>query len=238
MRIAKYISNAGICSRREAERLIENQQVKINDQLCIHPSIQVKEKDEIKVNGKLIKNIQSLRLWKLYKPVKYICTNNDPQKRKTIFNLIPKNYPRLISIGRLDYMSEGLILFTNNGDFSRKLELPSSKYERVYRVCIRGIIDKNDLQAINKGISINKVRYTKIYVAVEKYLKPYSWLIVKIKEGKNREIRKVMGHFHIHINDLIRTKFGPFSLNNLKRGEMMEVEENTINLFIKNKGIL
>jgi len=185
----------------------------------------VKEKDEIKVNGKLIKNIQSLRLWKLYKPVKYICTNKDPQKRKTIFNLIPKNYPRLISIGRLDYFSEGLILLTNNGDFSRKLELPSSKYERVYRVCIRGIVDKNDLQVINKGISINKVRYTKIYVAVEKYLKPYSWLIVKIKEGKNREIRKICDYFSWNIVKLIRIQYGPYKLLNLKKGQISEIKK-------------
>ena len=225
MRIAKYISNAGICSRREAEQLIENQQVKINDQLCIHPSTKVKEKDEIKVNGKLIKNIQSLRLWKLYKPVKCICTNKDPQKRKTIFNLIPKNYPRLISIGRLDYMSEGLILLTNNGDFSRKLELPSSKYERVYRVCIRGIVDQKDLKEVNKGISINKIQYKKIYVAVEKYLKPYSWLIVKIKEGKNREIRKVCDYFSWDIVKLIRIQYGPYKLLNLKKGQISEIKK-------------
>ena len=225
MRIAKYISNAGICSRREAERLIENEQVKINDQLCIQPSTKVKEKDEIKVNGKLIKNIQSLRLWKLYKPVKYICTNKDPQKRKTIFNLIPKNYPRLISIGRLDYMSEGLVLLTNNGDFSRKLELPSSNYKRVYRVCIRGIVDQKDLKAVNKGTSINKIKYKKIYVAIEKYLKPYSWLIVKLKEGKNREIRKVCNYFSWNIVKLIRIQYGPYKLLDLKKGQLIEIKK-------------
>jgi 23S rRNA pseudouridine2605 synthase len=225
MRIAKYIANAGICSRREAERLIENQQVKINDQLCTHPSTKVKEKDKIKVKGKLIKNNQSLRLWKLYKPIKYICTNNDPQKRKTIFSLIPKDYPRLISIGRLDYMSEGLILFTNNGNFSRKLELPSYKYERVYRVCIRGNVDQKDLKAINKGIYINRIRYKKIYVTVEKYLKTYSWLIVKLKEGKNREIRKVCDYFSWNIVKLIRIQYGPYKLLNLKKGQIIEIKK-------------
>ena len=139
--------------------------------------------------------------------------------------MIPKNYPRLISIGRLDYFSEGLILLTNNGDFSRKLELPSSKYERVYRVCIRGIIDKNDLQAINKGMSINKVRYTKIYVAVEKYLKPFSWLIVKLKEGKNREIRKICDYFSWNIVKLIRIQYGPYKLLNLKKGQISEIKK-------------
>ena len=225
MRIAKYISNAGICSRREAEQLIENQQVKINNQLCIHPSTKVKEKDEIIVRGKVIKKTQPLRLWKLYKPVKYICSNKDPQKRKTIFNLIPKNYPRLISIGRLDYMSEGLVLLTNNGDFSRKLELPSSNYKRVYRVCIRGIVDQKDLKAVNKGTSINKIKYKKIYVAIEKYLKPYSWLIVKLKEGKNREIRKVCDYYSWKIVRLIRIQYGPYKLLDLKKGQLIEIKK-------------
>ena len=143
---------------------------------------------------------------------------------------MPNKFPRVISVGRLDFMSEGLLLLTNNGDFSRKLELPSSKYERVYRVCIRGIVDKNDLQVINKGISINKVRYTKIYVAVEKYLKPYSWLIVKLKEGKNREIRKVCDYFSWNIVKLIRIQYGTIKLLKLKSGEIREVKNFSIKL--------
>ena len=166
MRIAKYISNAGYCSRREAERLIENKKVKINDVLCNHPSTKVSETDYIKINNKIIQSIKLIRVWKLYKPTKFICTNNDPQKRKTIFDLVPKNYPRLISIGRLDYMSEGLILLTNNGSFARKLELPSSKYERIYRVSIRGIIKDIDLKTSNKGITINKIEYKNINVSI------------------------------------------------------------------------
>ena len=225
MRIAKYIANAGICSRREAERLIENKQIKINDHLCIHPSTQVGEKDEIKLRGRLIKNNKSLRIWKLYKPVKYICTNKDPKKRKTIYNLIPKNYPRLISIGRLDYMSEGLLLFTNNGDFARKLELPSSKYMRVYRVCIRGPVNQEDIKAINKGISINKFQYKKIFVRVENYSNPYTWLIIKLKEGKNREIRKVCDYFSWNIVKLIRIQYGPYRLLNLKKGQLIEIKK-------------
>ena len=225
MRIAKYIANAGVCSRRDAEKLIEQKKVFINNICCKHPSTLVTLKDKIIVNKKIITLESEVRLWKMYKPTKVICTNKDPQHRKTIFDLIPKNYPRLIGIGRLDFMSEGLLLFTNNGDFSRKLELPSSKYERVYRVCIRGIVDKNDLQVINKGISINKVRYTKIYVAVEKYLKPYSWLIVKLKEGKNREIRKVCDYFSWNIVKLIRIQYGPYKLLNLKKGQISEIKK-------------
>ena len=151
MRIAKYISNAGLCSRREAEKLIEQKKVFINNKICNHPSYKVEKKDKIVINNKIIRLNTDVRLWKMYKPVKVICTNNDPQNRKTIFNLIPRNLPRLISIGRLDFMSEGLILFTNNGDLARKYELPSSKVLRVYRVCINGNIDSKDLHNINKG---------------------------------------------------------------------------------------
>ena len=145
MRIAKYIANAGICSRRDAEKLVLEKKVKINGSLCIKVGTIVKESDQIKVYEKIIKNNKILRLWKLYKPIKYICTTHDPQNRKTVFNLIPKNYPRLISVGRLDYMSEGLLLFTNNGDLARKLELPSSNYKRIYKLCINGKIKIDSL---------------------------------------------------------------------------------------------
>ena len=225
MRIAKYISNSGYCSRREAEKLILNKKVKINNILCNHPSIKVSEKDDIKINNKIIKLNKILRLWKLNKPTKIICTNNDPQKRKTIFDLIPKNYPRLISIGRLDYMSEGLILLTNNGNFARKLELPSTKYERIYRVSIRGLVKDVDIKTINKGIKIDKIEYKNIKIIMEKYIKPYSWLIFKLKEGKNREIRKICDNFSWNISRLIRIQFGPYKLKNLKKGQIIEIKK-------------
>ena len=133
MRIAKYIANAGYCSRRDAEKLINKKKVFVNNKLCDVPYIKVTEKDKITISGKIIKLEKKISLWKLYKPTNIICTNKDPKKRKTIFDIIPKNFPRLISIGRLDYLSEGLILLTNNGDFARKLELPSSNIYRIYR---------------------------------------------------------------------------------------------------------
>ena len=140
MRIAKYIANAGYCSRRDAEKLIYKKKVFVNNKLCEAPYINVTEKDKITISGKIIKLEKKISLWKLYKPTNIICTNKDPKKRKTIFDIIPKNFPRLISIGRLDYLSEGLILLTNNGDFARKLELPSSNIPRVYRVCVNNNI--------------------------------------------------------------------------------------------------
>jgi len=148
MRIAKFIANAGYCSRREAEKLIENKIVKINNNVCVHPSNTVSENDTVTVGKKIIKLNNTVRLWKMYKPIKYICSTKDDRDRKKIFDLIPKEFPRMISIGRLDFMSEGLLLFTNNGDYSRNLELPNRGYERIYRVCIRGQIEKKDIEKI------------------------------------------------------------------------------------------
>lgn len=225
MRIAKYIANAGLCSRREAEKLIEQKKVFINDICCMHPSEKVELKDKIIVNKKIIKIDKVIRLWKMYKPKKIICTNNDPQKRKTIFSLIPKNFPRLISIGRLDFMSEGLILLTNNGDFARKYELPSSNILRVYRVCINGKIDNNDISIINKGLKINNVEYRKLNVRLEKFKEPYSWLIFKMKEGKNREIRNICKYFLWNIVNLVRIQYGSIKLIKQKPGEIIEIKK-------------
>ena len=225
MRIAKYIANAGYCSRRDAEKLILNKKVKINNILCVHPSEKVTKIDIIKIENKYIKLNKKIRLWKLYKPIKYICSNKDQKRRKLVFSLIPKNLPRLISIGRLDFMSEGLLLFTNNGDFARKLEIPKSNYQRVYRVCIRGSINKNDISKLNQGIKINKISYKKIQARIEKTKNPFTWIIVKLKEGKNREIRKICDYFSWNIVKLLRIEYGPYKLTNLKEGKIKEIKK-------------
>jgi len=224
MRIAKYIANAGICSRRDAEKLIEQKKVFINNILCEHPSTLVTLKDKIVVNKKIVTLESRVRLWKMYKPIKVICTNKDPQHRKRVFDLMPKNYPRLISIGRLDFMSEGLLLFTNNGDFARRMELPSSKFLRVYRVCINGSINPNDLAAIQKGIKINGIQYNKITIKIEKFNAPYTWIIFKMREGKNREIRKICEFFLWNIVKLVRIQYGSIKLVKQKPGEIVEVK--------------
>ena len=230
MRIAKYISNAGVCSRREAEKLIKLKKVFINNSCCDHPSTKVTLNDKISIDNKIIKLDNQIRLWKMYKPPKVICTNYDPQKRKTIFSLIPKNYPRLISIGRLDFMSEGLILFTNNGDFARKYELPSSNILRVYRVCINGNIDKTDVSKINNGLTINKIEYKKLRIRIEKFKSPYTWLIIKMTEGKNREIRNICDHFLWNIVNLVRIQYGSIKLIKQNPGEIIEVNNFKKNL--------
>ena len=230
MRIAKYIANAGVCSRREAEKLIEQRKVFINKVCCDHPSTKVTVNDKIIVNKKIIKLETEVRLWKMYKPVKIICTNNDPENRKTIFSLIPKNFPRLISIGRLDFMSEGLLLFTNNGDFARRYELPSSKILRVYRVCINGDINPIDLNNINKGIKINNIEYRDVNIRIEKFKAPYTWLIFKLREGKNREIRNICDYFLWNIVNLVRIQYGSIKLIKQKPGEIIEVKNFNSNI--------
>ena len=224
IRIAKFIANAGFCSRREAEKLIEDKIVKINNKLCLHPSDTVNKNDIITIGKKIIKPDETVRLWKIYKPIKYICSTKDERNRKKIFDLVPKEFPRMISVGRLDFMSEGLLLLTNNGDYSRNLELPAKGYERVYRICIRGQIETKYLERINKGIKIDNIIYKKIKIKIDKTNKNYTWLIVKLKEGKNREIRNICKYFSWKIVKLIRIQYGPYKLGNLKEGQIEEIK--------------
>ncbi len=224
IRIAKFIANSGYCSRREAEKLIKDKIVKINDNLCLHPSNTVTKNDIITIHKKIIKLNDTVRLWKMYKPIKFICSTKDDRDRKKIFDLIPKEFPRMISIGRLDFMSEGLLLLTNNGDYARHLELPKRGYERVYRVCINGKIEKKDIEKINKGIKINKINYNKIKIKIDKSDKVYTWIIAKLKEGKNREIRNICKYFSWKIVKLIRIQYGPYKLANLTKGKIEEIK--------------
>ena len=225
MRIAKFIANAGFCSRRDAEKLIFEKKVRINNKLCEAPYIQVTEKDKIVINRKVIKLGKKISLWKLYKPIKVICSTKDPKKRKTIFDIIPKDYPRLISVGRLDYMSEGLILLTNNGDFARKLELPSSNIQRVYRVCVNTNITPDQLSNINSGVKIDGILYKKVEVKIEKIKKTHVWLKFKLREGKNREIRKICKYFKWPISKLIRLQYGSIKLSKEKPGQIKELDQ-------------
>ena len=224
MRIAKFISNAGICSRRNAEKLILEGKVIINNKICDKPNINVNLNDKILVNNKIISINKSIRVWKMYKPIKTICSNNDPQKRKTVFDLIPSNLPRLISIGRLDFMSEGLLLFTNNGDIARKFELPSSNFLRVYRVCINGMINKQKINKINSGIEIEGIHYNKIKIEIEKSTLNRTWVVFKLQEGKNREIRNICRYFKWKISRLIRVQYGNIKLSKLKPGNLVEIK--------------
>ena len=223
MRIAKFIAHTGYCSRRNAEKLIINKKVYVNHNLCISPSVNVFENDKVSIDKKILKLNKKIRLWKLYKPTHVLCTNYDPKKRKKIFDLIPKNIPRIISVGRLDFMSEGLILLTNNGDFARKLELPKSNIQRTYKVYISSNISIENIKKINNGLKINKILYKKIKVELEKKEKNKTWLRFNLLEGKNREIRNICKHFKWPIIKLIRIEYGSIKLKNEKPGQIVEI---------------
>ncbi len=226
IRIAKYLSSAGVCSRRDAEKLIIDKKIKINNEICIHPSHKVNDFDIIKVNNKIVKKSDKIVVWKLYKPIKYICSTKDKLGRKKIFDLLPQNLKKLISVGRLDYMSEGLILLTNNGDYSQYLEHPSSNIERTYRVCISNKIKNNDLQKINRGITVKGIIYKKVKVTFERKTNNYNWLIFKLREGKNREIRNICNYLSWNIVKLIRIEFGSYKLGQLKEGQFKKSKKN------------
>jgi len=225
MRIAKYIANAGYCSRRDAEKLILSGKVYINDILCEKPNVNVNPNDKILIEKKLVKLKDNIRLWKIYKPPRIICTNKDPQKRKTIFDILPNDLPRVMTVGRLDFMSEGLLLLTNNGDYARKLELPSSNVLRIYRLCLKGNITTNMIKQINRNISINGINYKKISAKIENFQNPNAWVIFKLKEGKNREIRNICKFFQWNIIKLIRIQYGTIKLSKQKIGEIQEVKK-------------
>jgi 23S rRNA pseudouridine2605 synthase len=227
IRIAKYIAHASICSRREAEELIVQGSVKVNGQVIDSPATIITDQS-VKVNDKLISLKNDVRLFIFHKPKGIITTNKDEKGRKTIFDILPKNLPRLISVGRLDFNTEGLILFTNNGDFARFLELPKNKITRVYRARVFGKIDIERLKRLDKGITINGVKYRKIKVKVDSEKESNSWLTISLEEGKNREIRKVMEEIGLIVNRLIRVSYSEISLGDLKVGEIQEIHRQKI----------
>ncbi|MDR0329527.1 MAG: rRNA pseudouridine synthase [Rickettsia sp.] len=220
-RLAKAISNAGICSRRNAELLIKNNQVKVNGVIIDSPATNVDETSIIEVSGKLINQQHIPRLWVYYKPVGFITSHKDTSGRETVFASLAKlNLPRVISIGRLDINSEGLLLLTNNGDLARKFELPSSKIERVYKVRAYG--NPNLLLKNYKNIEIDQIRYDPKSIKLIKSGRTNCWFEVVLTEGKNREIRKIFEHFGLTVNRLIRISYGDFLLGNLQPNQYKE----------------
>ncbi|MDA7705297.1 rRNA pseudouridine synthase [Rickettsiales bacterium] len=233
-RIAKIIANSGYCSRREAERLIEDGVVKVNGKIIDSPATIITDQS-IKINDKLINPKQKAKIWIFHKPKNTIVSNNDPQNRKTIFSILPENLPRVITIGRLDINTEGLLLLTNNGEIARHIELPKTAWSRVYRVRVFGKINMNELKKLEKGIKISGIRYGSIKIEMEREGDFNSWIKVTLKEGKNREIKKVLEHFGLQVNRLIRISFGPFHLGSLSVGEVKAVENKVLESFLGDK---
>ena len=229
-RIAKTIARSGLCSRREAERWIINGQVKLNSKILTECGVNVTSKDVIEVNGKPLPNKVITKLWMYHKQRGYLVTNYDPEGRSTIFDQLKnKIETRFISVGRLDMDSEGLILLTNDGDLARKLELPATGWLRKYRVRVHGYVVPKDLAPLKNGIIIDGIRYGKIDATLDRQQGSNAWLTLSFREGKNREVRKVMNHLGYNVNRLIRVSFGPFNLKNLPSGELQEVKNKVLN---------
>lgn len=214
-RIAKYVSRAGGPSRRETERLILDGKVFVNNKKVTTPAFFVSSEDIIQVGKKIIDQPQASSLWAFHKPIGCITSDHDPEGRETIFNYLPKDMPRIMTIGRLDYNSEGLLLLTNDGSLKRKFELPSSNIMRHYRVRAFGTITQKELDNLKNGIVIDRIAYAPIEATLERVKGSNNWINITLTEGKNREIRKILEFIGLKVNRLIRTEYGAFALDAL-----------------------
>ncbi len=228
-RIAKVIARAGICSRRAAERLIEESRVKVNGKVITSPALNVTASDKVVVNGKILPSREQTRLFLYHKPPGLVTTHKDEQGRSTVFDELPKHLPRVVSVGRLDLNTEGLLLLTNDGGLSRHLELPDTGWKRKYRVRVNGKVNPTRLASLKGGITVEGVRYKSIEAKIEEQPEgrenagANSWISITLREGKNREIRRVMEALGLTVTRLIRTDYGPFTLGKMARGAVSEV---------------
>ncbi len=227
-RIAKVLARAGVCSRRDAERMIEAGRISVNGVLLTSPALNVTSTDKIIVDGKPLPSREPTRLWRYHKPRGKVTTARDPEGRPTVFDALPKDLPRVISIGRLDVNTEGLLLLTNDGELARKLELPSTGWARRYRVRAYGRTDQAKLDALQKGIEVDGIRYGPIQARLERDQGTNVWINMTLREGKNREIKRVLEKLGLDVNRLIRTSYGPFQLGDLEEGVVQEVPERVL----------
>ncbi len=222
-RIAKWLARAGVASRRDAERLIGEGRVSLNGSVVAHPATFVAAGDIVQVAGQVVDAPARPRLWRYHKPDGVLTTHKDPEGRPTVFEKMPPELPRVVSVGRLDLNSEGLLLMTNDGALARQLELPSNGWIRRYRVRVHGDIEPQALVALARGITIAGTRYAGIEAGLDSRKGTNAWLTVSLREGRNREIRRVMEHLNLSVTRLIRIAYGPFQLGNLERGAVAEV---------------
>jgi 23S rRNA pseudouridine2605 synthase len=222
-RVAKVIARAGLCSRREAEQWIAAGRVAVNGSPITSPALDVQADDRISIDGKPLPARERTRLFLYHKPRGLVTTTADPDGRPTIFGALPSNLPRLISVGRLDLNTEGLLLLTNDGGLARILELPETGWLRRYRVRAHGRVTEAELDRLRGGITINGMRYGSIEASLDRVQGANIWLTFAIREGKNREVRNVLEHIGLQVNRLIRVSFGPFQLGELAEGAVEEV---------------
>jgi 23S rRNA pseudouridine2605 synthase len=227
-RIAKVMARAGLCSRREAEAWIAAGRVAVNGKPIASPALDLKPDDRVTVDGVPLRQRERTRLFLYHKPRGLLTSHADARGRPTIFAALPKGLPRLISVGRLDLNTEGLLLLTNDGGLARTLELPATGWLRRYRVRAHGRVRQDQLDALHKGITIEGIRYGAIEARLEREQGANAWLTFAMREGKNREVKNVLGHLGLAVNRLIRVSFGPFQLGELPEGAVEEVKTRVL----------
>jgi 23S rRNA pseudouridine2605 synthase len=228
MRIAKAIAHAGLCSRRDAEAWIGHGRVAVNGNVLKTPAHVVAPGDRVTVDGKPLPQAQTPRLWRYHKPKGLVTSHKDPQNRKTVFESLPPELPRVVSVGRLDLNTEGLLLLTTDGELARHLELPSTGWLRRYRVRAHGKVTEADLDRLRQGITLDGVHYGPIEARIDREQGGNIWLTLGLREGKNREVKRLLETLGLTVNRLIRISFGPFPLGELAPGEVSEVKPRAL----------
>lgn len=226
-RIAKFIARSGVCSRRAAEELILQKRITVNGETISSPAFNVDGSEKILLDGEKLPTIEKNRLWLYYKPIGLITSHKDAS-RPTVFDNLPEGMPRVISVGRLDLNSEGLLLLTNNGELSRMLELPQNGWSRRYKVKVHGFVTQEKFDSLANGVTIDGINYGPVKIASDSTQGTNTWLTVTLTEGKNREIRRLMQHIGLDVARLIRLSYGPFQLGGLKKGEVREVPQKVL----------
>jgi 23S rRNA pseudouridine2605 synthase len=227
-RLAKVMARAGLCSRREAERWVADGRVSVNGRTVTSPALNVSEADKVVVDGRPLPQAAETRLWRYHKPPGLVVSHADPQGRPTVFEKMPAELPRVVSIGRLDINTEGLLLLTNDGGLARTLELPATGWTRRYRVRVYGRVDPEKLAGLGRGITLDAIRYGPIEARIDSEKGGNLWLTVALAEGKNREVKIVLEHLGLTVNRLIRVAFGPFQLGDLARGGVEEIPRRVL----------
>ena len=227
-RIAKVMARAGLCSRREAEAWIAAGRVAVNGTPLASPAFNVSPRDAVTVDGKPLPTRERTRLFRYHKPAGLVSTSRDPQGRPTLFEKLPKDLPRLVSVGRLDINSEGLLLLTNDGGLKRALELPETGWLRRYRVRANGRATQADLDRLKDGVTVEGISYGPVFATLDRVQGANLWLTIGLREGKNREVRKILALIGLRVNRLIRVSYGPFQLSELAAGAVEEVKTRTL----------
>lgn len=227
-RIAKVLARAGVASRRQAEILIVEGRVSVNGKRIDSPALNVTPSDRITVDGKPLPEAEPARLWLYHKPLGLVTTTRDDEGRPTVFDNLPEGLPRVVSVGRLDLNSEGLLLLTNDGTLKRKLELPSTGWLRKYRVRVNGAPTDEMLAPLRNGVMVEGENFQPMIVSIDRQQGANAWLTIGIREGRNREIRRALSHVGLSVNRLIRISYGPFQLGTLAKGAVEEVKARVL----------